>query len=201
MRKPMHEVSMREIIAEIGFSQGNIYRYYSNIDEILIELINRESTPYDVKAEVDILMIQSIETEKIIGKFFEIWGKAVLDNVIGVGKIFFEMNIVYTNDQKRLNNFLSKCNIAVTEAYLKEKGIAFVGQKISEGYFSPKLPFEDILALMITSFSGALSALIKHTHYKITYPDTLEKDRLLRSICTAIVLLLGGNEKLIYGED
>lgn len=41
MKKPMFEVSMRDVISESGLSQGGIYRYFSNLDEILIELFNR----------------------------------------------------------------------------------------------------------------------------------------------------------------
>lgn len=31
MQKPMHEVSMRDIISESGLSQGGIYRYFQTL--------------------------------------------------------------------------------------------------------------------------------------------------------------------------
>ena len=198
MKKPMHEVSMRDIISETGFSQGNIYRYFSNLDEILIELMNRKRIEFDVKAAVDLVVSSDYPPERVVGKLFEIWEKAILDNILGVGKIFYEMCAVYVNDQARLSHFISNNFTAMDEAYFREKGLTFVMQQIMEGYFQPKLPVEDIFSFLGASFDGIIRDLIISTHYKAPMFPQLDKARLVQSLCTAFVLLLGGNETLIY---
>jgi len=40
-RKTVSSVTMQDIIDEAGISQGGIYRYYKNIDEVLIDLLSR----------------------------------------------------------------------------------------------------------------------------------------------------------------
>ncbi len=40
-RKTVGSVTMQDIIDEAGISQGGIYRYYKNIDEVLIDLLSR----------------------------------------------------------------------------------------------------------------------------------------------------------------
>jgi len=198
MRKPMHEVSMRDIISEVQFSQGNIYRYYSNLDEILIDLINARSVFYDAKTEIDTAISSDQTPERVLGVLFEVWEKAILENILGVGKIFYEMCAVYVNDPERLMNFVSKSGTARDEAYLKEQGFSFVMQKIIEGYFQPKLPIEDIFNFLGTSFDGMIRDLIISTHYSAPMFPQFDKSKLVQSLCTAFVLLLGGDERLIY---
>jgi len=198
MRKPMHEVSMRDIIAEVQFSQGNIYRYYANLDEILIDLINQRSVCYDAKAEIDIAISLEQAPERTLGMLFDVWEKVILDNILGVGKIFYEMCAVYVNDPERLMHFVSKSSTARDEAYLKEQGFSFVTQQVMGGYFQPKLPLEDIFSFLGTSFDGIVRDLIIGTHYNVPMFPHFDKGKLVRSLCTAFVLLLGGNEQLIY---
>mgnify|MGYP000316821544 FL=1 len=40
-KKPSYTVSMKDIIKESKLSHGGVYKYYSNIDDIIISLINR----------------------------------------------------------------------------------------------------------------------------------------------------------------
>jgi AcrR family transcriptional regulator len=200
IKKPMHEVSMRDIISESGLSQGGIYRYFSNLDEILIELINQRMKRYDVKALVNAAMISDDVPEKVIGEIFSIWKKAILENLIGVGKIYYEICIVYANDKDRLKNFTSKTLISSEESYLQEKSFSFIMQKITEGYFNPKLQLDDIFTFLITSLDGMIRDLILDKYYQIDdspFSNRLDEDRLIKSLCTAFILLLGGNEKLI----
>jgi len=201
MRKPMHEVSMRDVISEVKFSQGNIYRYYANLDEILIDLINARRIVYDVKAEVDTTLLSDLPPERIISLLFEIWEKAILDNILGVGKIFYEVCAMYINDTDRLMNFVNQNDISKDEEYFKKQGLGFVMQQVMEGYFQPKLPIEDIFNFLGTSFDGIIRDLIIITHYETPMFPPVNKSRLVKSLCTAFILLLGGNERLIYPEE
>ena len=43
-KKTVSSITMQDIIDATGFSQGAIYRYYTNIDEILADLLSRIHT-------------------------------------------------------------------------------------------------------------------------------------------------------------
>lgn len=198
LKKPMHEVSMRDVITESGLSQGGIYRYFSNLDEILIELINWKSPEYDVQTLVDAIILSNHAPEKVIGELFGVWEKVILDSLVGVGKIFSETCNLYLNHQDQLKRFTSESRISLDEAFIKEKFCFFTSQKISEGYFKPKIPFDDLLSFLITSLDGIVRDLIIIEHYPLDDLPNLEKTRLIKCLCTALVLLLGGDENLIY---
>lgn len=63
--KPLYQITMRDIIKKAGFSQGAIYRYYANIDEIYIDLINKNTT-YDLLEQKIDDLLNSKQPEKII---------------------------------------------------------------------------------------------------------------------------------------
>ena len=200
MRKPLYEVSMRDIIAESGLSQGGIYRYFPNLTAILTALINRDSGKYDIIGMTDAAIQADDIPEKVIGKLFNIWRQTVVDNLKGVGKIFYESQIAYANNKEAFEHF-SKSEMEVKEAYLKEKLFSYAEQKISDGYFKPKLPFENIVAFLLTSMDGMVRDVILVEHYPIEFPVLFEKEQIVASLCAAFVLLLGGNEKIIYSES
>lgn len=191
MKKPLHEVSMRDIITEVGFSQGNIYRYFSNLDEVLIALIKRESIEYDVKTAVNEVITSSQPPEKILVEIMGIWNRAILNSYLGVGKILFELVALHANDKERLLRLVTDNTATENQGYLQVKTFEFVGQKVSEGYFKPVLPLEDIINFFIASIDGIIRNLILSAHYNVM-PVALEKDKLLKSLTTAFILLLGG---------
>jgi len=206
MRKPIHEVSMRDIISESGLSQGGIYLYFANIDEVYIALINRESASCrDVKAQTDETIISGTAPEQTISRLFDIWKTTILTTLVGVGKIYFELCTIYAGDKERLKKFISKVNIAADEAYLQEKCAVYITQKIREGYFTPKQPVNEIFSFLTATLSGITRNLILCRHYHIaeTLPmaGALNEDDAVRTLCVAFILLLGGNEKLIGGID
>lgn len=203
MRKPIHEVSMRDIISESGLSQGGIYLYFANIDEVYIALINRESFCHDVKTQIDEIILSGVAPERIISRLFDVWKIIVLDTLMGVGKIYFELCTVYAGDKERLKNFLSKVKVAADEAYLQEQCAVYAAQKINDGYFSPKQPVNDIFAFLVTALSGITRNLIlcKHYHIGELFPeaDAVNEDNAVRTLCAAFILLLGGNVGLTGG--
>ena len=203
MNKPMYEVSMRDIISAAGGSQGNIYRYFSNLDEVLIALINRESVYCDIKALTDAAISSNQTPEKIISDILSVWEKAVLVNLVGIGKIYYEISVIYVSDKERLNRFTSSIHFSSTEGYLWEKLYQFIVERISEGYFKPKLPIDDIVKFHVTSIDGITRDLILCNHYQmpLPIPGTLEKEKLVKNFCTVFLMLLGGNEKIIFEEN
>lgn len=205
MQKPVYEVSMRDIIAESGFSQGGIYRYYSNIDDIFINLINQKSKFYNVELQIEKVIASAACPEKIVGGLLLIWKKVFLDNLVGVGKIYYELTTLYANYPDKLAYFTSKNTLSSEQSVFEEKSLLYVAQKIEEGYFVPKIPFKDIISLLVTSLDGIIRDLILTNCYiiKDQFPIVadLNAGKLIYSLSASLILLLGGNEKFIKRED
>ena len=53
---PLYQLTMRDIIKQIGFSQGLIYRYYEGLDEIFVDLMNRETRDVELVGHIDSIL-------------------------------------------------------------------------------------------------------------------------------------------------
>lgn len=204
MQKPMHEVSMRDIITESGYSQGGIYRYFRNLDDVLIELINSRYVSCQVSEKTDRIIGARDCPEIKIGKLFALWKKAFLDNLVGVGKIYNEMTPLYANDPERLNMFLSGSTLTHEQMIFQDKSFSYIFGKISDGYFRPKLPPNEIIKLLIVSIDGITRDLILTKNYKMnsnmSVLDDIDGFSLMHSLCLSFVLVLGGDETKITKE-
>ncbi|MCL2719462.1 MAG: TetR/AcrR family transcriptional regulator [Lachnospiraceae bacterium] len=205
MRKPMYDVSMRDIISESGFSQGGIYRYFPNADAIFIALINRDCILFDTSAKLDALQNSSLSPERIVYESLFIWKQIVLDNLIGVGKIYFELCSVYASDKEKYTDFIKNITIASEEEKFKQKGIMYAIRQIESGYFIPKVPIEDIIFFLATSLDGIIRDVILYKHYQLptNLPNggQLDEHKLMHTLAVAFITLLGGNELKIFEEE
>ena len=201
MGKPMHEVSMRDIIRACGMSQGAIYRYFSCLDDILIELVNRECPPVDMAKEVEAIISQNSSPEQTMYALIELWRTKVFNCWIGVGKIFSELTAMYTNDHEKLLKFRRGVQLGLQEAVFQEKSFAWMMEKIEEGIFQPQLPLSDIIIFMSAAFDGMIRdmILVKHYHLGDLYPPmaSLRGDRMIYSVYLAVHALLGSPEEPI----
>ena len=105
--KPLYDITMRDIIKASGVSQGGIYRYYSDLDEILVDVINQVNVNADYNHIIDeIISTSNSPIQKII-KLFTFLGEYMKENFSTVGKIQFELTILCANNIDRQNKILS----------------------------------------------------------------------------------------------
>ncbi len=84
--KPLYEITMRDIIRASGISQGGIYRYYSDLDEILVVVINQANANADYMQVVDAIIENSNSPKESIKKLFTFLGEYIKENLSTVGK-------------------------------------------------------------------------------------------------------------------
>lgn len=53
VRKPITSVTMKDIIAETGYSHGAIYKYYKDLDEVICDLMLRINRQYSFVEDLD----------------------------------------------------------------------------------------------------------------------------------------------------
>ena len=114
------------------------------------------------------------------------------------------MTPLYANDPDRLHEFLSRSTLTKEQTIFEEKSFSYIFGKISDGYFRPKLPPEEIVKLLIASIDGITRDIILTKHYKMNgnmpVLDSIDGFSIMYSLCVSFVLLLGGNEANIQKE-
>lgn len=197
MKKPVYEVRMKDIIAESGLSQGGIYRYYKNVDEILFALLSRGNGGIDVKEPMDTILALQAPPEQVIAEIFTLICVTVLNNIVGYGKIYMEFTAIIANNPDKYADYRSVIDLSASSGYILEKTYIYVEKNVKNGYFTPKLPIQDILNLMITSFNGIERDVLIGECYQVgnhLHPKSkVDVKKLTQTLCMSFICLLGGH--------
>lgn len=194
--KPLYEITMRDIIKASGVSQGGIYRYYSDLDEILIEVINQVNVNADYKHIIDEITETSSSPTKIIIKLFNFLGEYMKENVSTVGKIQFELSILFANNPDREKKILSGIYEHESGQYFTQQIFHSIHKGISSGCFQLKISIEDLTTFIMTSIDGIVRDVVLQKCYGVFSNDQVQFDeiRLMNTLCKSVLLLLDVKE-------
>ncbi len=191
--KPLYEITMRDIIKASGVSQGGIYRYYSDLDEILVEIINQANANADYKHSVDTIIENSDAPKKKIEKLFTFLGEYMKENLSTVGKIQFELTILFANNPERQTKILPHITENESGQYLVEQLFNTIHEGISFGIFQPEVPLDDLFTFIMTSIDGIVSNVVLQKCYGMFQNEQalFDEIRLMKTLCKSVHTLLG----------
>lgn len=201
MQKPVYSIAMRDIITELGWSQGAIYRYFKSVHDIFFELINRQTAHLYVKEEVDTILSLPEPAECIVSKILDLVTQTSMMNIKEFGKMYFEYSALIANQPEYLEPFSRKVKIAADLQYLQKRTLEYIAARVESGDFKPVMPVEDIFLFIGTSIDGIQRDLIlvqccKVGLYTTTMPKELDPQKLMKVLCKSVIFLLGGNSDI-----
>lgn len=154
---PLFHLSMRDIIKKTGFSQGAIYRYYANIDEIFIDLINRIPINYPLEQEVDLLLHSKQPATTILSDVILAIGRFVEELLRAVGgKLFFELLVYYAYDAEKEQTTLAQLKFKQSIDYAQSKTIDYFLASIQKEEIQLTIPIESITRFIGVSVDGII---------------------------------------------
>lgn len=198
MQKPVYTITMRDIITEIEWSQGAIYRYYKNVHEILFELINRQTAHLRVKEEVDVILALPEVPERIIAKIMDLITKTSMVNINEYAKMILEYSSLIATQPEYLEPFYQNVRIPAELYYLHKRTFEYVISQVESGYFHPLMPVQDIFAFIETSIDGIERDLVlvqccNGATDSYSMLKELDPQKLMDALCKSVICLLGGD--------
>ncbi|MGO1041829.1 TetR/AcrR family transcriptional regulator [Clostridioides difficile] len=195
MSKPVYTVKMKDIIEETGFSHGLVYRYFTNLEDILFALINRDTSIIDVSDKVDEILRSGHSPEDVVKQLFSLYFDAIMIGITGYGKIFNEMLVMLASDQQYYQRFRANVKVASSSDYLQTQAYRYIEEQIQKGYFSPKQTLDEIYSFIMVCISGIERDLILTRCYPAMQDIQLDIDGLLSSLCTSVLFMLGSSNQ------
>lgn len=191
--KPLYEITMRDIIKASGVSQGGIYRYFADIDEILVAVINQANAKADYKQTVDSIIENSNCPKEVIKKLFSFLAAYIKDNVTIVGKIQFELTILFANNPERQSKILAEITEHENGQYLVGQLFHSIHEGVALGIFNPEVSLEDLFNFIPTSIDGIVRDVVLQRCYGMNQNDQLlfDENRLMNTLSKSVLLLLG----------
>lgn len=132
MSKPVYTVKMKDIIAKTGFSHGLVYRYFTDLEDILFALMNRDTSNIDVSAKLDEILHSGHAPEDVVTQMFSLYFEAVVSGITGFGKLFNEILITLASDRQYYERFRANVKVASSSDYLQTQAYRYLEGQIQK---------------------------------------------------------------------
>jgi AcrR family transcriptional regulator len=174
--KPLYLITMRDIIKKAGFSQGVIYRYYANSDDIYVDFINKHTDDSPLKQRIDTLLSSEMTEKRILAECFAAMGEYIesMMNSLG-GKTFFELIVKYSYDADKRAALFPKLKIKQDIEYAQQSIVEYALSNVEKGVFRPQIPVRSIIMFAGCFMDGiAQSMATKAFEESSPYYDSAE---------------------------
>ncbi|MGH2317777.1 TetR/AcrR family transcriptional regulator [Planococcus sp. SE5232] len=189
-RMPVYEVAMRDIVVEAGMSQGGVYKYFANIDEVFVTILNQETLSSSIKEKVDAIYQEQAEPLEKLDQFLRVIGDHIEASIKTDGSIVFELVSLYSKDPERFKTVKGQLEEVSNLQYLQQSFAAFLIEQVENGNFQPTMQKEDVLTLVEVYMMG----LIHHPDLSFQPSDEVTKkiNQQIRILSTALQNILMG---------
>lgn len=195
LRKPIQMVTMTDVIEESGLSQGGIYRFYSDLDEILRDVIREMRHRFNIMEETDRLFSKAEEMSinDIVYAICDILGRTMEEQLMTVQKLNFDLSVLAINEPQRVAKILGSIQEEGNLEHLTKLMGSLIERECQKGNIKPKADPVEIMQYAASVYSGIemnciINACYNHGSMKIKY----EPRKLFDVHAKAMIMLMGG---------
>ena len=194
LRKPVEMVTISDVIAETGMSQGAIYRYYNGLDDILSDITSRMRAEYNmIGAFEEIISNKDASLEELTYQVCDCLAETMESHLMDIQKINFDFGVLAINEPERAAKILSDTKGPGNLDYLKTRALPRLIKEAYTNGYKPIAAPEDIGLFVSASYSGIEKLCILSACYGTGEPNMkAEPKKLFRTLADSIILLLGG---------
>ena len=197
LRKPVGMVTMTDVIEETGLSQGGIYRFYKNLDEILSDMITRMRVDYNLVDSLELVTKNNdLSFEEVAYKICDIMADVMEEHLLDIQKINFDLTVLAINEPDRAAAIIRGAKGSGNFEYLASVTMPMLVEACVKNKLKPVADPEDILKYISASYTGIEMNCILSACYgdKVKNVDCKPKE-LFNVLAKTIILLFGGNVK------
>lgn len=191
-RKSLVDINMMDIIKEAGLSKGGIYRYYKDVDEIIIEMINDITNKYYLKNNfVQKIAYNSVDENNII-EIFKVLGTNIENSVSTLGKIQFELTILQVSNPERAEKILSGLTEYNNGRNLIGKLHFQIEKGIEIGLYKPSIKLEEIYDYIKVNIEGIVKVVVFEKCYEHK-EKIIDVKKMMNMLASTVVNMLKNN--------
>lgn len=194
LQKTVSTVTMQDIIDATGFSQGGIYRFYKDIDEIFQDMLLDSRKKVNIMEQVDSIFADTTvqPVQVVLHQVFELLGDFMSRELMGIVKINFELSVLAMNAPLRADKILKDIEDTGNFEYLLQHTTGYLKTHIANGTLHPKVSFEELLTHLISSYNGIeMSCIVNHCYKRLPLMEWYTPKTQLQTLETTLYYLLG----------
>lgn len=194
LQKTVSTVTMQDIIDATGLSQGGIYRFYKDIDEIFRDMLIDNRQKVTIKPQIDDIFanVEATSIKVVLHQIFELLADFMTNELMGIVKINFELSVLSMNAPSRVEKILGGIDGTGNFEYLFMRVSQYIQQHILNGNLTPKISTEELLTYLTTTYNGIeMSCIINHCYKKLPLVEWYVPKTQLKTLETTLYFLLG----------
>lgn len=197
LEKTVSTVTMQDIINRTGLSQGGIYRFYRDIDEIFGDMLADMRKKVTIKEQVDEILDQTdgLPIAEVTYRIFDMLADHMETELMGIQKVDFELSILAMNAPERVDKILAKAKGAGNKEYLMRRTSEFYKQKLDSGELQAKVDEIELLTYISSAYTGIQTCCIVHNCYDKNPFSTAYQPRVQFKVLAKTVNYLLGIEE------
>lgn len=198
LEKTVSTVTMQDIINRTGLSQGGIYRFYRDIDEIFADMLVAMRNKVSIKEKVDKIFAQidEVPAHEITNRIFDMLGDFMTEELMGIEKIDFELSVLAMNAPERVEKIMEGAKGVGNMEYLMIRTSEFFKQKIKNGELHAKVDEVELLTFISSAYSGIqMNCIVNNCYRKGPMAEFYQPKVQLQTLSKTVNYLLGVDEK------
>ena len=168
LKQTVSTVTMQDIIDEAGLSQGGIYRFYKDIDDIFSDMILFLRQKESIKEKLDEILARADELPPsvITDMIFDMLADFMKRELMGIEKIDFELSVLAMNNPDRADKILRNIPGTGNMEYLTMRTMEYFTKQAALGRIHPRVSVEKLLSFISSAYTGIQMSCIVNNCYK-----------------------------------
>ena len=197
LRKPVEMVTISDVITETGLSQGGIYRFYKDLDEILSDMITNMRRDYNIIDKLDAAIAQKDASfETITRNICRILGEAMEEHLMDIQKINFDLTVLSINEPQRTEKIIKGIKGKGNMEHMATVVFPYLFKASAEKKLTPKHDPMQLYQFISSAYVGIETNCILTACYgKAPMQSVCKPVEMFDILATTIILLFGGEGK------
>ncbi len=168
LQKTVSTVTMQDIIDRTGLSQGGIYRFYRDIDDIFADMIRQLRERTSIREKVDEILGQKdmLLPQEITERLFMMLADFMDSELMGIEKIDFELSVLAMNMPDRIAKIMGSLSETGNMEYLTIRTLEYYKEQAALGRIHPSVSAEELLAFISSAYGGIQMTCIVNNCYR-----------------------------------
>lgn len=203
LRKPVEMVTISDVIVETGLSQGGIYRFYKDLDEILSDMITNMRRDYDITGRLDEAVADKTASfEVITRRICRVLGEAMEAHLMDIQKINFDLTVLAINEPERAEKIIKNVKGKGNMDHLAKVIFPYLFKASAEHKLEPIHDPMELYQFISSAYVGIETNCILTACYgKAPMQTETRPGAMFDILATTIILLFGGDRSKTEDEN
>lgn len=193
LTKTVSTITMQDIINATGLSQGGIYRFYKDIDEIFKDMLIDNRQRVNIKPRIDEIYndVENVNCKEVLHRAFDLLGDYMTRELMGIVKINFELSVLSMNSPERAEKILGEIEGTGNFEFMLARTVQYLKYHILKGTFKPRVSFEEIITFLTSTYNGIeMVCIVNHCYKKLPLMEWYTPKMQLKTLETTLCYLL-----------